>query len=225
MGAAGGKAFTVIGGQPMVLYALRTLAQLPDLVSIVLAVSADHHEQAAVLLAHSGPWAAPVVLARGGAERQDSVAAGLALVDTTADLIIVHDAARPFVSLSCFEACVASAAYHGAAIVALPAHDTIKVVNAAGEITATLDRRTIWLAQTPQAFHANLLRRAYARAQADSCAATDDAMLVERLGATVHVVPGSSQNRKITTPEDREWAESYVASQRIEPSSSLRSST
>lgn len=208
--ATGGKAFTLIGGQPMVIYALRTLVQLPNLVAIVLVVSADHHEKAAVLLSQSGPWPVPVLLARGGAERQDSVTAGLALVDAAAELIVVHDAARPFASRHCFEACIAAATRHGAAIVALPAHDTIKVVDAAGKITETLDRRRIWLAQTPQAFHANLLRRAYACARADGYAGTDDAMLVERLGATVHVVPGSTENRKITTPEDRDWAESYV---------------
>lgn len=214
MGAAGGKAFTAIGGQPMVLYALRTVAKLPDLLSIVLVVGADQLEQAAALVADCGPWPVPILLAQGGAERQDSVAAGLALVETAAEVIVVHDAARPFLPLQCFQACVAAAERGGAAIVALPAHDTIKVVNGGGEVVETLDRRTIWLAQTPQAFHADLLRRAYARARADGYAATDDAMLVERLGAVVHVVPGASENRKITTPEDLQWAEAYVRNQR-----------
>jgi 2-C-methyl-D-erythritol 4-phosphate cytidylyltransferase len=214
MGAKGGKGFVAVGGQPMAIYSLRTLVKLRDLLSIVLVVGADQQEHAASTVADFGPWPISVHLSRGGAERQDSVAAGLALVDPAADLVVVHDAARPFVPLRCFQACIETAARSGAAIVAVPAHDTIKVVDPKNEIVETLDRRTIWLAQTPQVFRADLLRRAYARARAVGYTATDDAMLVERLGVTVRVVPGESMNRKITTPDDLEWAESYLRGQR-----------
>ncbi|HEX7406362.1 MAG TPA: 2-C-methyl-D-erythritol 4-phosphate cytidylyltransferase [Candidatus Binatia bacterium] len=215
IGAAGGKAFIAIGGQPMATYSLRTLSALSDLLSIVFVVGAGQDERAASTLSQYGPWPVPIHLARGGAERQDSVAAGLAAVDATAELVIVHDAARPFVPLSCFEACAAAAGSTGAAIVAVPAHDTVKVVNADGAIVETLDRRTIWLAQTPQAFRTSLLRRAYEHAQRDGYTATDDAMLVERIGATVRVVPGLSVNRKITTPDDLDWAEFLLQTQKL----------
>ena len=214
MGAAGGKGFLAVGAQPMAIYSIRTLAKLSDLLSIVLVVVGDQQTRAAEIVADSGPWPVPVHLARGGAERQDSVAAGLALVESGADLVVVHDAARPFVPLRCFQACIDTAARSGAAIVAVPAHDTIKVVGTGMEIVQTLDRRGIWLAQTPQVFRADLLRRAYAQARAEGYTATDDATLVERLGAAVHVVPGESANRKITTPDDLEWAESYLHGQR-----------
>jgi len=213
MGAAGGKGLLALGGQPMAIYSIRTLMKVRDLLSIVLVVSSEQRQRAASMVTDYGPWPVPVYLAHGGAERQHSVAAGLTLADSAADLVVVHDAARPFVPLRCFQACIETAARSGAAIVAVPAHDTIKVVDARHEIVETLDRQTIWLAQTPQVFRADLLRRAYAQARADGYTATDDAMLVERLGVTVRVVPGELVNRKITTPDDLEWAESYLRGQ------------
>ncbi len=194
----------------MLTYALRTLAELPQILSMVLVVGADQLDRAESVLAGFGPWPVPIHVAMGGAERQDSVASGLARTDPAADLILVHDAARPFVSLRSVVGCVEAAAMTGAAIVAVPAHDTIKSVDADGLVGETLDRRTIWLAQTPQTFRADLLRQAYAQAERDGYTATDDAMLVERLGARVRVVPGEAANRKITTPEDLQWAEWYV---------------
>jgi 2-C-methyl-D-erythritol 4-phosphate cytidylyltransferase len=210
MGGATAKAFATIGGTPMVVYPLRTLARLSSVTSLILVVSAEYIRPAQALVDQYGPWPVPVRLARGGAERQDSVAAGLALVDASAELVLVHDAARPFVSLACGDACVAAAAVHGAAIVAVPACDTVKVADD-HSITQTLDRRRIWLAQTPQAFRTTVLREAYARAKRDGFTATDDAALVERLGMTVRIVPGEPTNQKITTPDDLRWAEWYLA--------------
>ena len=128
----------------------------------------------------------------------------------TPTLLLVHDAARPFVSLECVEACVAAAATHGAAIAAVAAHDTVKLADPDSVIIETLDRRRIWLAQTPQVFRTDLLREAYQRARSDGFVATDDAALVERLGHAVRIVPGESTNRKITTPDDLRWAEWYL---------------
>jgi 2-C-methyl-D-erythritol 4-phosphate cytidylyltransferase len=208
------KAFLPLGGKPMAAYCLQTLSHVAGLTSIALVVAAEHVELATSVLAQYGPWPAAIRVATGGAERQDSVAAGLLAVDPFADLLIVHDAARPFVSSTCVNACVAAAAAAGAAIVAVPAHDTVKVVDAQATITQTLDRRSIWLAQTPQVFHAAILRQAHEQARRDGYNATDDATLVERLGAPVQVVPGEPSNRKITTPDDLQWAEWYLESQR-----------
>lgn len=210
MGGGLPKAFVPLGGAPMLVYALRTLARLPNLTSLILVVAAADRERAGEILEQYGPWPAAVQITPGGAERQDSVAAGLALVDAHAELVLVHDAARPFVSLAAATACAAAAAAHGAAIVALPAHDTVKLADDHC-ITQTLDRARIWLAQTPQIFRTALLREAYARAQRDRTVATDDAALVERLGTIVHIVPGEPTNRKITTPDDLRWAEWYLA--------------
>lgn len=197
----------------MVLYSLRTLACVPGLHAIVLVVASDQLARAKDLLAQSGPWSVPIELCAGGAARQDSVAAGLMRVDAAAEFVIVHDAARPFVSLACIQACLEAAAASGAAIAAMPARDTIKLVGANGAVEQTLDRTAIWLAQTPQVFRTTLLRQAYELTSRDADVATDDAALVERLGATVRVVPGEWANQKITTPQDLEWAEWYVRSQ------------
>jgi 2-C-methyl-D-erythritol 4-phosphate cytidylyltransferase len=210
MRAATAKAFLDIAGAPMAVYALRTLTRVSDVKSIVLVIGTDQKAQAREIIQRFGPWSLPLRLAPGGAERQDSVAAGLAVVPTAAALVLVHDAARPFVSPACVQACIDSAATHGAAIAAVATHETVKLAGADSVIVETLDRRRIWLAQTPQVFRTGVLREAYAKAGRDGYVGTDDASLVERLGHPVRVVPGEPTNRKITTPDDLQWAEWYI---------------
>jgi 2-C-methyl-D-erythritol 4-phosphate cytidylyltransferase len=148
------------------------------------------------------------VVVEGGASRAESVRCGLAVVPQEAEVIIVHDAARPLASEELFRAVIAAVATGEAdgAIPGLPLSDTIKVVDAARTVTATLDRSTLVAVQTPQAFSAELLRRAHAA----GAEATDDAALLEALGATVRVVPGDPRNLKITTPADLDTAERLV---------------
>ncbi|MGP0029616.1 MAG: 2-C-methyl-D-erythritol 4-phosphate cytidylyltransferase [Acidimicrobiales bacterium] len=143
----------------------------------------------------------------GGATRAASVRCGLAVVPDSADVIVVHDAARPLATPALFAAVVAAVSEDGAeaAICAVPVGDTIKRV--AGEVvTATLDRSELVAVQTPQAFRADVLRRAHA----GGAEATDDAALVEMLGAQVRVVPGDADNLKVTTPADLRAAERYL---------------
>jgi len=196
----------------MLAYSLHTLSTVPKVTALVLVVAADERRQAETLLDARGPWRVPIRIAEGGAERQDSVAAGLAAVDADADLVLVHDAARPFVTPDCVSACMAAAAATGAAIVAVPATDTVKVTDAEGWIVDTPDRRRLWLAQTPQVFRSALLKEAYRRAAAEGWVATDDAALVEGLGHRVRVVHGHRDNRKITTRDDLRWADWYARS-------------
>ena len=141
----------------------------------------------------------------GGASRSASVRCGLAAVPDEADVIVVHDAARPLATAALFEAVVAAATDHGAAICAMPVSDTIKRVDG-GLVIDTLDRDQLVAVQTPQAFDAALLRRAHA----SGAEATDDATLVELLGASVSVVPGDAHNVKITTPADLRAAEQFL---------------
>ena len=145
----------------------------------------------------------------GGVTRSESVRAGLAAVPADATIICVHDAARPLASPALFKA-VIEAVRAGAdgAVPAVPIADTIKVVDAAGLVIDTPDRSTLVAVQTPQAFRADVLRRAHT----DAVDGTDDAALVERLGAAVVTVPGESWNRKITAPEDLVWAQRWFAS-------------
>ena len=139
----------------------------------------------------------PLRIVSGGARRQDSVAAAFALVPPHADVVVVHDAARPFVTGDLISRTIAAAADAGAALAALEARDTVKQVSN-GTVNATLDRRTIFLAQTPQAFRRNVLRDALAIATE----ATDEAALAEQAGHAVRIVAGEASNIKITTPED-----------------------
>ena len=127
--------------------------------------------------------------------------------------IAVHDGARPFAGREVFARTLAAAQEHGAAIAAVPVKDTIKVINAAGEVVATPVRSTLQAVQTPQIFAAELLKRAYARLAAQPAAVTDDASVVELLGHRVVVAPGRYENIKITTPEDLVFAENLLAEQ------------
>jgi 2-C-methyl-D-erythritol 4-phosphate cytidylyltransferase len=209
LGAALPKAFVEIGGTPMLVHSLRALVRAPSIAAAVVVAPPQEMSRAQALLERYGPWRCPVDVVAGGAERQDSVRNGLAALDGTA-IIVIHDAARPFVSPDVVEAAIAAAAQHGAAIVAVPATDTVKQVHAEGWIEATPPRQRMWLAQTPQVFRADLIRRAHAQSAASS-AATDDAVLVEQLGVRVYVVAGNAENRKITTADDLRWAESLLA--------------
>jgi 2-C-methyl-D-erythritol 4-phosphate cytidylyltransferase len=217
MEAVTAKAFLTLGGMPMVVHSLRTLGHLPGLTSIMLVVSSDQETRATEVVHDYGPWPVPIRLTRGGMERQDSVAAGLQNIEADASLVLIHDAARPFVSLACAQACVDAAAKHDAAIAALAAQDTVKRVGADSAVVETLDRRSIWLAQTPQVFRTALLRDAVERARCDGFKATDDAALVEHLGHPVHIVPGDPMNRKITTRHDLRWAEWHLEAESGSP--------
>jgi 2-C-methyl-D-erythritol 4-phosphate cytidylyltransferase len=209
MRAATAKAFLPLGGKPLFSYSLRTLCRLSGARSLVLVVPPDLLAEARDLVASQEPWPLTIEVTAGGAERQDSVAAGLRCAGN-ADLVLVHDAARPFVSLARAAKCAQVAATSGAAILALPASDTVKRVEAGITIRETVDRSQIWLAQTPQVFRTELLRQAYKRAREEHISGTDDASLVERLGVQVRVVEGDEENRKITTPADLRWAEWHL---------------
>lgn len=203
LGAGVPKAFVPLAGEALYLHSLRALARASAIDAAVVVVPPARLDEARRAVADAVPALRTRVVA-GGAERADSVRAGLEAAGD-ADVIAVHDAARPFVAARVVDEVVAAAAQHGAAISAVPAIDTVKMVDDDGVITATPDRARVWLAQTPQAFRADLLRRAHA--QGGGVAATDDAVLVEMLGESVRVVAGDAGNRKITSAEDLRWAE------------------
>jgi 2-C-methyl-D-erythritol 4-phosphate cytidylyltransferase len=204
------KAFVPLAGCPILRYSLRTVAAVPSIVEAVIAVPSGMEPQARAEARAAG-LRIPVKLTPGGVERQDSVMVALGLVAAESELIVVHDAARPFADAKLFEACLEAAARSGGAIAAIPLSDTLKRVEGR-IIKATMPRAGLWQAQTPQAFRRQLLVEAHRRAASDSIAATDDADLVERLGATVEVVEGSATNLKITTRADLEIAEALARS-------------
>ncbi len=151
----------------------------------------------------------------GGAERQDSMRAGLTVLPADVELVAIHDAARPLVLPRDIARVVAAAERSGAALLAVPVRDTLKRVRD-GRVVETPPREGLWAAQTPQVFRAGLLREALAKAEADGFQGTDDAQLVERLGCAVEIVEGDPSNLKITWPADLAWAEACVRERRVE---------
>ena len=147
----------------------------------------------------------------GGEKRQDSVFAGLKALDEDVDIVVVHDAVRPFVSRRMIKESVDAAAEHGAAITAIPVSDTIKRVNLQGFVDQTIDRDRLWRVQTPQAFRYSLLRQALEQAATDSYYGTDEGSLIEYIGKAIKIVHGSELNIKITKPEDLVLGETLAA--------------
>lgn len=155
----------------------------------------------------------------GGARRQDSVYNGLQKIDPDCSIVVIHDGVRPFVSIEQVVATIKEARAFGACILGVPAHDTLKQVDATENIVHTLQRDNIWLAQTPQTFRCDLIKKAHEKAKADGYLGTDDASLVERLGEPVKIIPGSRGNIKITHKEDLEIAQCLLASEILQPDS------
>jgi 2-C-methyl-D-erythritol 4-phosphate cytidylyltransferase len=217
------KAFVELHGRSLLWYSLRTIGAVVGIEEAVITVppSMESEARAQVRQAREVGLEIPVKITPGGAERQDSVRIALGLTSAEAELVIVHDAARPFATPAMFAAALAAAARVGGAIAATPVADTLKRVGDSGAIVATVARANLWRAQTPQAFRRDLLVRAHERAvldrvdRVDPILATDDADLVERLGATVAVVDGSTLNFKITTAADLRLAELLAASDQI----------
>ena len=202
------KAYVPLMGKPLLVRSLEGLAAVPEIDQLVPVIApADMERFRGLDLAHIPKLADPV---EGGAERQDSVAAGLASLTQNVEIVAVHDAARCLVGAEEVSRVIAAAREHGAAILAQPVRDTIKRVRD-GRVLETPPREECWAAQTPQVFRLEILREAMAKARAEGLLGTDDAQLVERLGALVQVVEGSVRNLKITLPEDLTLAESWLA--------------
>jgi 2-C-methyl-D-erythritol 4-phosphate cytidylyltransferase len=198
----------------MLVHAVRALAASRTVDIVVVAAPEDAAESVASMLADQS-FAAEVVVVTGGDTRQDSVARALITLPDDVDVVLVHDAARPLVPEELVTAVVASVrAGHPAVVPGLAVVDTIKRVNAASDVEATVDRATLRAIQTPQGFQRSVLQQAHAEADLDAAAATDDAGLVERLGLTVHVIPGHEEAFKVTRPFDVVMAEAVLARRR-----------
>jgi 2-C-methyl-D-erythritol 4-phosphate cytidylyltransferase len=209
MGGSVPKQLLPVGGEPVIARALRALDRAGALGCIVVSAHASVLEAVRSLAAGLG-LAADLRFTEGGRERQDTVARGLEALPDGVDVVLVHDAARPFASPDLIRRVLDAARVHGAAVPALPARNTVKR-GGGGWVEATLDRSRLYEAQTPQGFRRDVLVEAYARAAAGGAApATDDAALVERLGLRVRIVPGEERNIKITTPLDLALAEALA---------------
>lgn len=212
--AAISKQFFEINGTPILIHTLRVFARNRQVNKIVVALRRAEMEQFRSRLEQER-IAGKVEMVEGGEHRQDSVANALASLKATPDdIVLVHDAVRPFVDDEIIGNIVHEVEKHGAAIAGLPATDTIKQVDRVAEgaiVTSTIPRERVVQAQTPQGFRYELIKRAFDSALADGFIGTDEASLVERLGESVWVVMGSARNIKITTPADMELAEFFLA--------------
>ncbi len=219
MGAETPKQFLELDGTPLVLMSLRRIASCPLVTDIFIATRAEEVPRLEARVREER-ISQVVRVVRGGDSRQESVGQALREVLNDTEIVLVHDAVRPFVTREQIERVIAEARRCHAAILGIPAMDTVKEVKRASLpedvalITATIPRERIVLAQTPQAFSTKLLKEAFARAEADGISASDEAGLVERLGHDVHVVLGSERNIKITRPADMELARFYLELER-----------
>jgi len=212
---AASKQFSEIGGTPILIHTLRKFASSPEVGEIFVALRANEIAGfRARLQADDDLSRKRIELVEGGEHRQQSVANAIAAVSVDADdIVLVHDAVRPFVSAEIIHDVIAAARKYGAAIAGMPAMDTIKEVQRTAEgavVTATLPRERVVMAQTPQGFRYSVLKKAFDEATADGFLGTDEASLVERSGHEVVVVMGSPRNIKITTPADMELAEFFL---------------
>ncbi len=219
MGADTPKQFLELDGVPLILFTLRRLAACTAITDFFISTRAEDIVSVQDRVAKSG-LGRPARVVHGGDTRQQSVANALAQVDPATEIVLVHDAVRPFVTTEQIDRVISEARSRGAAILGIPAIDTVKEVKRASLpedvalITATVPRERIVLAQTPQAFTYPLLRDAFRKAQQDDVTASDEAALVERFGHEVFVVLGSERNFKITRPADMDLARFYLEQER-----------
>ncbi len=210
MGAGAPKPLLPLRARPILLHTLAAFAASRVGRAIVVVAEKERPGFERVLRA-SDLGRLEWTLQNGGPRRQDSVARGLDVVDADCEIVVVHDAVRPLVSPELIDRCIDAAAKEGAAVVGVPVADTIKIVSPERRIEGTPPREALWAIQTPQAFRVALLREAHRSAETAGVEATDDAMMVERLGKTVVVVEGDRRNLKITTPEDLALAEALLS--------------
>ncbi len=196
------KLFLPLGGKPLLCWAVDTCQKSPLVSQIVLVLKEADLDRGRKLVIERN-WTKVTSVCSGGERRQDSVKRGLKELKDCA-WVMIHDGARPFLTLSLIEAGLRAAMETGAAVAAVPAKDTIKIATPEGIIKETLNRSQLWIVQTPQIFRYNIIVSAYSQVGEE---VTDDATLVEKLGYKVKLYMGDYNNIKITTPEDLLLAE------------------
>src|SRR5271155_4692118 len=219
MGADLPKQFLDLDGLPLIIFTLRRLATCAAITEFFVATRSDDVSSLQDKVSKSG-LGRPARVVQGGGTRQQSVANALAQVDPATEIVLVHDAVRPFVTPEQLDRVIEEARARGAAILGIPAIDTVKEVKRASLppdvalITTTIPRERVVLAQTPQAFSYALLRDAFRMAEKDGVVGSDESSVVERFGHEVFVVLGSERNLKITRPADMDLARFYLQQER-----------
>jgi len=209
MGGTVPKQFLNLNGKPILYYTLKALQESGLISELILVVPKKEYGNACDQWLGKPEIVAKVVV--GGAKRQDSVYNGFCEVSRESEIVLVHDGVRPFLSHKMIRETINAAREYGAAITAIPVHDTIKRVDASGLVSQTVERENLWRVQTPQAFQYKILNEAFKKANSEKFYGTDEGTLIEHLGAPVKVIEGSEKNIKITQPEDLELSETYIS--------------
>ena len=196
------KQFFLLADKPILTHTLDKFENCPLIDSILLVVGQEDMDYCLKEIIEKNRYRKISQIVPGGKRRQDSVKNGMDALSRDANIVVIHDGVRPFVTREMIEDSIHSAQRFGAVVIAMPVKETIKMADADGTVLKTLDRESLWQIQTPQTFQAHVIKEAYQKATENGFVGTDDASLVERLGMKVHILPGSYTNIKITTPED-----------------------
>ena len=210
MGTKVHKQYLLMGGKPVLYYSLRAFEDSKRIDEIILVCGAGEEDYCREEIVEKYGISKARKIIPGGAERYDSVWNGLK--ETKEGYVYIHDGARPFVDEEIIECAYECVSEHHACVAGMPSKDTVKIADSGNIVTATPDRSSVWIVQTPQVFDTELIRKAYALLmEKDEISVTDDAMVAEQmLGASVRLFYGSYENIKITTPEDLEIAEVFL---------------
>ncbi|HOD34376.1 MAG TPA: 2-C-methyl-D-erythritol 4-phosphate cytidylyltransferase [Syntrophales bacterium] len=198
------KQYLALAGVPILVHTLRKFEGAPAVDTVFLVVPAGDEDVIRRDMVDSYGLRKVRKILPGGRERQDSVRAGIDALPEDTEIVVIHDAVRPFVTGELIAASVEGARAFGAVSLGVPVKDTVKSVETGGWVDHTMERAKLWLTQTPQTFRVEVIREAYRRAFADGFYGTDDASLAERIGIRVRMLPGIYENIKITTPGDIE---------------------
>ena len=209
MGGTVPKQFQNLNGKPILYYTLKVLQESGLISELILVVPKKEYDNACNHWLGKPEIVKKVVV--GGAKRQDSVYNGFCEVSRESEIVLVHDGVRPFLSHKMIRETINAAREYGAAITAIPVHDTIKRVDASGLVSETVERENLWRVQTPQAFQYKILKEAFKKANSENFYGTDEGTLIEHFGAPIKVIEGSEKNIKITRPEDLELGETYIS--------------
>ncbi len=215
MGGTARKQYLSLGGIPLLVLSLKVLQRIESIREIILSVPESDIDYCWREIVKPFGLGKVIHIVAGGERRQDSVRKGLFTISDPPDLILVHDGVRPFIEDELVENAIYCAEQTGAAVVAMPIHDTVKRVDAQRVIQETLNREELWHIQTPQVFRYDWLVEAHQHSQQEHWEVTDDAALIERMGYPVYVVEGSCFNIKITSPDDLIFGEAIL--NRVEP--------
>ena len=196
------KQFYFLADKPILAHTLHKFENCPLIRSILLVVGQEDMDYCLSEIIEKYQFRKISQVVPGGKRRQESVKNGIDVLPKGTEVVVIHDGVRPFVTIEMIEESIRSAARLQAVVMAMPVKETIKMVQQDGTILKTIDRESLWQIQTPQTFQVNVIKEAHHRATEDGFVGTDDASLVERLGIKVHILPGSYNNIKITTPED-----------------------